>query len=114
MDFSEKKVDFFDDETETFFDEHIIREDLSSNKKEQDANVEERMRNYKNPDANLALSERMSKAPDFYVAKTSASQRFISPFSIDGTFDFNYLTPMDGQKKSGFFIANSENNIAHT
>merc|ERR1712046_342040 len=92
--FCEKKINLYTDASETFFDEHIVRENLSeklSEKRERDANVEERIRNYKNFAACLSLSERRSKAPEFYTTKTMTSPNFISPFS-DGAFDFKQLT----------------------
>jgi len=98
----------YSEPTATFFDEHIIREDLLSEKKEQDANVEERIRNYKNFTACMSLTERMSKASEYYTEATS--QKFISPFSAGG-FDFNQLTAFTETEKSGFFKASSHKNL---
>jgi len=85
---------------------------LLGEKKDKDANVEERIRNYKNYAACLSLSDRRLKAPEFYTTNTCSSQKFISPFS-DGAFDFKQLTSSPGKEDKGFFRPQSGNNLGY-
>ena len=97
-DLQEQDIDLDSDPTDTFFDEHIIREKLVKNK-DKEANVEERMRNYKNFAACLSLTERRSKASEKFTMITNQSSSFISPFS-NNVFDFNQLNSVADDRNS--------------